>query len=589
MREWDPMNKLGIATAMTLLLTGAASAQVRPGEPAVAQAALGYAVEGLTLGSKLKRDSAMYREYKCSPSEQFDGFTWCQRSRRDSEKRGSFDVIYSMLHAKDGTIVYINRYQQPAFFDTNESDRDIQNYTRKFGGGSPQITKMPRRSGGTDAVLATWGNVELVPLDSDSIKVVAQGKSPKKGLLIDFIANFTGSAQEGLPVYRITGGAGFVWSGSFDQKGRGALRFAAVDASALQSEASPSVALQSAQPSATDRVAPPAPAEPIAPPPAAKPEPPAAEAAVQPPPKPPIQPPAAKPAVQPPAEPVAQPPAVEPAAPPPPARLAVRPAPPPQSATPPQNADAQSAASQAEVAAAVKARRDAEVTVAQLQTELSVALQAKADAEQARAQAERVAQQARSDAELARKEFELARNEANAANDEIDRLAAGGMPASFVKGAIFIGISAAAVLFFIILAIAKILVWMSARKEADIDQEELVNELAKSLGVEEPPPALPAVAADAGVGQAASEIEGQEINQDNQEDINQEKAQVATNGHAGSFPSAESSDGAKPSSADENNGDAAKSIVPGIPDAGEAETIKPAPAGPTSQPANTAS
>ena len=56
----------------------------------------------------------------------------------------------------------------------------------------------------------------------------------KKGLLIDLIGNLTRSAQDGLPVYRIAGGAGFVWVAGFDHKGRGVLRFAAVDASAIQ-------------------------------------------------------------------------------------------------------------------------------------------------------------------------------------------------------------------------------------------------------------------------------------------------------------------------------------------------------------------
>jgi hypothetical protein len=93
---------------------------------------------------------------------------------------------------------------------------------------------MPRRSETSNTVLATWGKVELETLDNDSVRLLAEGKSPKKGLLIDFIGNFTRSAQEGLPIYRILGGAGFVWVASFDQKGRGALRFAAVDASASQ-------------------------------------------------------------------------------------------------------------------------------------------------------------------------------------------------------------------------------------------------------------------------------------------------------------------------------------------------------------------
>ena len=51
--------------------------------------------------------------------------------------------------------------------------------------------------------------------------------------MIDFIGNFSRSAQEGLPVYRLSGGAGFVWVASYDQKGRGILRFAAIDASVM--------------------------------------------------------------------------------------------------------------------------------------------------------------------------------------------------------------------------------------------------------------------------------------------------------------------------------------------------------------------
>jgi hypothetical protein len=577
------MNKLGIATGIVFVFTGTAYGQVRPGEPAAGQVAP-FAVDGITLGSKLKLDSAMYREYKCSRSEQFDGFTWCQKSRRDSEKRGSFDLIYSILHTKDGTVVYINRYQHPAFFDATEPDRDIQNYSRKFGSASPQIAKMPRRSGGADGMLATWGDVELVPLDDDSMKVVAQGKSPRKGLLIDFIGDFPGSAKEGLPVFRITGGAGFVWSGTFDAKGKGALRFAAVNPAALQPGAPPaSVALQSLQPAAVPRAAPPA--EPAAAPPAAKPidQPPAAERVAPPPPKPVVQPPAAAPAappapspmatpVAPPPAPVAQPPqppAVEPAAPPPAAKLAVRPP------IPAQNVEQPPAANPAELAAAVKARRDAEATVARLQTELSAALQAKSEAEQARVQAETAVRQARSDADVARKEYELARNDANAANDEIDRMMAGGMPASFIKGAIFIGISAAAVLFFIILAIAKIVVWMSAKAEPEIDQDELVDELAKSLGVEEPPPALlPAVPVETHVDQPSIEVEQPAL------------TPVSANGDGRSIPAQDPADGPVLVPAAENNGDGAKSIVPGIPNGGEAESVKSAHTDPAPQPEN---
>jgi hypothetical protein len=39
---------------------------------------------------------------------------------------GSFNVIYSILHSPDGAAVYVNRYQEPAFFGASEANDNIQ-------------------------------------------------------------------------------------------------------------------------------------------------------------------------------------------------------------------------------------------------------------------------------------------------------------------------------------------------------------------------------------------------------------------------------------------------------------------------------
>jgi S1-C subfamily serine protease len=75
----------------------------------------------------------------------------------------------------------------------------------------------------------------LEPIVGDELKLLAADKPLPKGIAIDFIGDFTKSARQGLPIYRLAGGAGFVWAGSFNDAGRGTLRFAAVNASTYMS------------------------------------------------------------------------------------------------------------------------------------------------------------------------------------------------------------------------------------------------------------------------------------------------------------------------------------------------------------------
>src|SRR6516164_258384 len=197
-----------------------------------------YAVDGLAVGTQLDFGSASYREYKCSPSDQFDGLTWCQKTRSEKERRRPYIAAYSLLHSRDGNILYINRSQQLAFFNPKEAEANIQRYSRKIG-ESPRIMKMPHRGGLPDGLIAVWGKITLEPLEQESIKILADGKGPRKGLLIDFLGNFARSAKEGLPIYHIDGGPGFIWAASFDQKERGTLRLAAVELSGFSPPSDP--------------------------------------------------------------------------------------------------------------------------------------------------------------------------------------------------------------------------------------------------------------------------------------------------------------------------------------------------------------
>ncbi len=198
-----------------------------------------YAVSAVVLGATVQFDSSAFKEYKCTPSDQFEGFTWCQKTRQEKERRGKYISTYSISHSRGGVAVYIDRYLEPAFFGAREADNDIRQHSRNIG-ETPRITRMPQRAGFPNGILASWGKVELEPLDNDSIKALAEGRRvTTKGYLVDFIGDFARSATNGLPIYRISGGAGFVWVASFDQRGRGTLRLTAVDASVLPPTTTP--------------------------------------------------------------------------------------------------------------------------------------------------------------------------------------------------------------------------------------------------------------------------------------------------------------------------------------------------------------
>ena len=205
--------------AQSMLLTELTGVQTGP-----------YGVEGLTLGSKVAFGTPAYRQYRCVLSQKFEGFVWCTKTVSDREGRGRFKAWFSILHAQDGAVVYVNRYQEPAYWSANEVADDIQRYARKIG-EEPHIIQLPVRPGLPKGTLATWGKVVLEPIVGDELRLLGEDKPLKKGIAIDFIGNFSQSARQGLPIYRLAGGAGFVWAASYNQSGRGTLRFSAVDAS----------------------------------------------------------------------------------------------------------------------------------------------------------------------------------------------------------------------------------------------------------------------------------------------------------------------------------------------------------------------
>ena len=201
-----------------------------------------YVVGGIRLGQPIdQKNLASY--FRCEPSTVFKSSTLCARTRQEDGSNGQYNDRLSVLQGESGNADYLERVIDPAYFKPQEITQEVARLS-KANHQKPNIIEMPTNSDALHAVIAVWGDANLRRLDADSIRLLAQGKDPKKGVLIDFLGDLKRSAQQALPIYVLSGGAGMVWSARLGQNGKGVLRFAAIDASKLSLIAQPQAAIE---------------------------------------------------------------------------------------------------------------------------------------------------------------------------------------------------------------------------------------------------------------------------------------------------------------------------------------------------------
>jgi TolA-binding protein len=189
-----------------------------------------YVVEGLALGDRVPFDSPNYQSYTCRPSDDFAGLTWCQRT----QQRGTNAILSStIIHTQDGTAIYLMANIAPVSLSRNVVLTEIDDLSRELQQRPIKVNWLPQRQGLPKSFIAVWGQIKLEELDSDAISIVAGGKSPHMGVLVDSLGDLKRSAEQGLPVYRIAGGAGYLYSASFDASGHGHRHYVAINASQL--------------------------------------------------------------------------------------------------------------------------------------------------------------------------------------------------------------------------------------------------------------------------------------------------------------------------------------------------------------------
>jgi hypothetical protein len=236
--------------------------------PGASLAAQPFVIDGIVIGGRFRAE----RDFRCRPGEGL--LVRCQRQRQDGGSRGSFSATDLVLH-RDGVPLYVSREITPAYFSGSDIASEIKRLSTRFGERA-RVLRLPPREGLPSALLALWGKIDLDLIEQgEALTAAAATRQPT---VIDYLGDPRRSVELGLPVFRLGGGAGFLWAASHDESGRGALRFLTLDASQLREAAAepPSIASPSV---ASPYVASPSVALPsVAPPPRAAP-PPAAEPA----------------------------------------------------------------------------------------------------------------------------------------------------------------------------------------------------------------------------------------------------------------------------------------------------------------------
>lgn len=216
----SPMKKSLLIIVSLLQLWAMTSARSEP-----------YVVQGLKLGERIPLGTPSYRSYICKPSEYLEGFTWCERTQPRRTSAGGGSLSSTIMHAQDGTAVYLMAKVEPMSIDRSAVQNEIENLSKEFKERPTKVEWVPPRPGVPPSVIAYWGRIELRKLKPYEVETVADGDNSSMGVLVDSLGDLVRSAKAGLSVYRIAGGAGYLYSASIDVSGRGHLLYMAIDIS----------------------------------------------------------------------------------------------------------------------------------------------------------------------------------------------------------------------------------------------------------------------------------------------------------------------------------------------------------------------
>jgi tetratricopeptide (TPR) repeat protein len=192
-----------------------------------------YSVDGLVLDERVSAASPNYQSYTCRQSDDFDEAIWCERTQVKSSKTGNATVSSALIHAQDGTAIYIMANAFPVSLNKTVVQNEIATLSTEINEKPTKVEWLPSDAAAPTAVVVTWGQLQLDEIDGEAVSEISNGKSPHIGVLVDSLGDLKRSAKEGLPIYRIHGGPGYVYAASFGAAARGNRHYVAADGAQL--------------------------------------------------------------------------------------------------------------------------------------------------------------------------------------------------------------------------------------------------------------------------------------------------------------------------------------------------------------------
>ncbi len=167
--------------------------------------------------------------FGCKPADDVYNATRCDRKQQRNIKGTTVPVTNAFIYDQDRTVIYTMMGAPAAALNTSVVQAEVQSLSSQMNEQPANVNWPNVQDGAPNAVFATWGSVKLEEVGGTDLSDIADGKDPHLGVLVDTLGDLPTSAKKGFPIYRITGGRGFLYTASFDANGRGRKRYIAID------------------------------------------------------------------------------------------------------------------------------------------------------------------------------------------------------------------------------------------------------------------------------------------------------------------------------------------------------------------------